>query len=1120
MNVVDYDNAKEISKAINRYIKIKDWVASTAYIVGQYVNNDGVLYKCTTANNDATFNPTNWQKVAGGGLDGWEPSTLYSVDDVVIYNNKIYQCNTTHTSGATFLPDEAKWTEISACITRIPNWVANEDYVVGDLVAYDAKIYRCITAHTSGSTFDSTEEANWEELSPTINEISLWAASTDYKVGQLVIYNNKLFRCTTAHTSTSSFDSDINNWQEISSNEIGSWQPSTTYKVGEFVYKDGQIYRCTTAHTSDSSDFYTDITKWELLDTKWRVENWTDNKYYAIGDVVLYDNRLFKCITANTSSSDFATDYDKWSAISSKLELWKSSTYYSVGDIVVYNNKLYRCKTGHTSTTTLSADIANWDLISSGGIDNWKSNEDYSVNNVVIYNNKIYQCRTAHSAGSTFDYSKWKEISSSDIDLWASNFDYIVGDIVIYDNQLYRCVTAHTSTSDFNDTISRWQVLDTKWQAKDWATNTYYLEGEVVLYDNKPYRCTTTHTSLGTFELDKADWEPLSANIREWVSGNTYKVGDIVIYDGDIWKCVTSNNSVSFEKDKWRQVNKCNIEKWHGAPDSNILALLHFDNSNDLYYNEYGDRFTTGGRLYYAYASGKFGGCAYSTSSYNTTYGITSPSYTYSSNSDVYTIEFWFMIGDHSYSPLYDIWGSPGRGIDTHTWPASFFYGTSYQTSSGFGSWSWNHIAYVLTYDTVELYVNGTLLNTVPRTAGEAVGFNTAGSAGNWNEQFYFDDFRVTKGRVYNGNFTPPTEPFQDPNYDGYKKDDLVVYEDKIYMALVYNNDVQFDKSKWVEVSPCVGIEEWASGSDYTSGDVIIYNNNLYKVVNDVISATDTPDNSNDYVLLGGDSIKTWAGSKEYSAGTIVLHQNILYRNANDIPSSVTTFSRDDWTPLSPVLEDWASSKEYKVGDFVIRNDILYECITDNNDATFNSAKWKPISKEGINAWQSNKQYALYDLVVEDEELYMCISPHTSSSDFQTDLDAERWKLIGGGGGSGGDWNQVTKMNVVAPLDVDINIPYTNTFKRPPVEVLKYEQGTTDITTNVLNFGVGDGSKFEVDGVTAKDSPLITFDGVAKPNHDILYPFGTPTQMVNKYYSESEEIDLDDFKVVGEVSLE
>lgn len=102
--------------------------------------------------------------------------------------------------------------------------------------------------------------------------------------------------------------------------------------------------------------------------------------------------------------------------------------------------------------------------------------------------------------------------------------------------------------------------------------------------------------------------------------------------------------------------------------------------------------------------------------------------------------------------------------------------------------------------------------------------------------------------------------------------------------------------------------------------------------------------------------------------------------------------------PFSASIKDWQSGTKYFVGDFVIKNDALYECITANQDITFTLAKWKPISKDGINAWQINKQYALYDLVVEDEELYMCISPHTSSSDFQTDLDAERWKLVGGGG--------------------------------------------------------------------------------------------------------------------------
>ena len=225
--------------------------------------------------------------------------------------------------------------------------------------------------------------------------------------------------------------------------------------------------------------------------------------------------------------------------------------------------------------------------------------------------------------------------------------------------------------------------------------------------------------------------------------------------------------------------------------------------------------------------------------------------------------------------------------------------------------------------------------------------------------------------------------------------------------------------------------------------------------------------------------------------------------------------------PLSTVIKEWQASTKYLVGNFVIKNDILYECITANTDETFNPAKWKAISKDGLSVWESNKQYSLYDTVVENEEVYFCIMAHTSSNNFQDDLDANKWKLIGGGSSSEGDGlDQITKLNVVAPLNIDIPIPYTDTFKRPPVEVLKYTQGTTNITTNALTFNAGDGSKFEIDGITAKDSQLVTFDGVVKPNHDITYPFNTPTLMTTKYYSESEEIDLSDYKVVEEVSLE
>lgn len=701
---------------------INDWVASQDYMVGQYVNYNGSLYKCITSNNDTNFTASKWQKVSGGGIGSWTASNDYSVGDIVVYNNKIYSCNTAHTSGATFTSDEDKWAEISACITRIPNWEADTEYVVGDLVAHDAKIYRCTTAHTSDPTqWDNTEEANWEELSPTINEISSWAVSTDYEVGQLVIYNNKLYRCSTAHTSTNAFNNDIANWGEIGG---------------------------------------------------------------------------------------------------------------------------------------------------SSGIAAWRAGELYTQGSMVVYNNKIYVCDTAHTSANPFDQTKWHEISANDIDMWQTSTSYLVGDIVIYNNQLYRCTTAHTSdSSDFYTDIGNWDILDTKWILNNWTSSIYYRVGEVVSYNNTPYKCITAHTSLGTFELDKADWEPLSANIREWVSGSTYKVGDTVRYDGELYECITATNASTFKKSCWKPICKCNISMWSASDDSTI-ALLHFNTPSNIYANECGDSFTKPSDASSTYPpsnSWHIGDSGYAMSN-QVHCGIESPWYNLSSAEDVYTIEWWFYCTGVSgatavnfaniqyYNPTYD------RGFNLTDYLGSDYYQTIALRVGGTGvsTMSVNtpyHIAVILTNTTAKVFVNGTTIGTytidAPRFRIYSVSDN------NTYGHHYIDELRISNIARYTSDFTPPTEPFSAGNAWGYKKDDLVVYDDKLYRCITANDDDVFTPSKWVEVSPCIGggIEEWTSGSNYNSGEVIIYNNNLYKVINDVTSATDTPDNSSDYVKLGGDII-------------------------------------------------------------------------------------------------------------------------------------------------------------------------------------------------------------------------------------------------------------------------
>ena len=221
-------------------------------------------------------------------------------------------------------------------------------------------------------------------------------------------------------------------------------------------------------------------------------------------------------------------------------------------------------------------------------------------------------------------------------------------------------------------------------------------------------------------------------------------------------------------------------------------------------------------------------------------------------------------------------------------------------------------------------------------------------------------------------------------------------------------------------------------------------------------------------------------------------------------------------------IEDWVASEQYEVGDFVIYNAVLYKCLVANGDDVFTQGNWQAISKDGVTEWETNKRYAMYDLVMSGRNLYISLVSHTSTS-FVDDLASGMWMQINGGSSGGesesGSGKQVTKLGVVAPLSIDIDIPSTELFDNPSVEVLKFVSGSKDVSTNAFTFNIGDGSKFSVDDVVASESSLVTFDGVVRPNHKIRYKFGEAIKMVDKYYSESATVDLSDFKTVEEVAV-
>ena len=97
----------------------------------------------------------------------------------------------------------------------IGNWSAGTSYPVGYFVVYDNKLYEC----TSANSDTSWNGEHWQLIgdSSSGTTINNWSASTDYVIGDLVINETTLYQCNTEHTSGGTFDEiESANWTALS----------------------------------------------------------------------------------------------------------------------------------------------------------------------------------------------------------------------------------------------------------------------------------------------------------------------------------------------------------------------------------------------------------------------------------------------------------------------------------------------------------------------------------------------------------------------------------------------------------------------------------------------------------------------------------------------------------------------------------------------------------------------------------------------------------------------------------------------------------------------------------------------------------------------------------------
>ena len=371
-----------------------DWQTDTYYKVNDIVKYGGYLYIANEAHTsaaDTTLGLENdqlkWDLFAEG-FDykaDWNTDVRYKINDIVKYNGTIYICTQEHTSASSTTDglevDQAKWDIFSEGFYWTDNWDVSVRYRVNDIVRYGGTLYICNEGHVSAATTElglEADQAKWDYLHKGIEYRSNWAASTRYRINDVVKYGGGVWICTTQHTSTTSLAVDEANWaQFVEGLEFeDSWNPSVSYQPGDFVTYGGYSYVAVTNNIAlKPSDNPSD---WDLFTTGFRfIGDYDDDsslREYIEGDVVRLGGYTYLCILKHTGQRPPNGTY--WERLNEGVEWkgdWADATFYDAGDSVQYGVNSYICVLAHTSDETVTQnrpdqDVlgTNWNLLVAG----------------------------------------------------------------------------------------------------------------------------------------------------------------------------------------------------------------------------------------------------------------------------------------------------------------------------------------------------------------------------------------------------------------------------------------------------------------------------------------------------------------------------------------------------------------------------------------------------------------------------------------------------------------------------------------------------------------------------------------------------------------------------------
>lgn len=999
-----------------------------------YSKDDVILYQGSfyEANDDipagtpftlGTTGATWRAMVEGNGIYDFDPTKSYKQFDTVYHNGNIQRAVVDVPAGTGFIDSE--WQIISSGVNgtdvgNLPDWVAESTYSRNQVVVHNDLVYRATQDHTASTSFDLDHLTNgyWDLVNAKSNVVCPhdWEPNSEYEEGEIVFYNDSIYRSTEQHISGSTFESDqaLGKWSslvaEISYLHIDPWTANTDYISGRVVNVDRIIYRAL-------SDF-TSATTWELDKANWEqisnpmpaVLKWLPDTTYAAGDPVWYSGNFYTAKSNHTSGSSFdATNWTDYLApVQNAIVPWKTSTAYTTGTILFSGQDIVRVLSDHTSGnfyTDLAAEKLR--IINSGSryskLSSWQSNVRYP-SGVLLTDDNLNLWRGAASfiSGGTIaeDIANGYLVKVVDYDLrpyaldWESGKDYLENEMVVDNGIIYRAADDHTSAATFAADLaaSHWTPLskdDTTEMLSDWEQNTEYVDNQIVLNMRVIYRATQDHTSTSNFTTDFNNGRWMAIGERSHFRGlfgytNMYVINDYIMYKGNILRTTSNMTGRMADNTDSVVVDRPNLtipdfSEFSEANKDVIFAntlvfhgnLIYKANKNVITFS---DDPTVNTDDFDVYMRDIFKGTYVEALDYPQGSVVIRGMRLYSANSDIVGGTAW-VVGNtiNQWSEL-----APPQGAAIPNWTATVEYTAN------------------------EIVVQGGKIYrcTIDHTAGAL--FDAI-------EQANWDALSV-------GAMVTVESYAENKNFVRYA---LCVFEAKLYRALVDipSAPATFDPDDWEVLSSSVAVvPNYVENAAYVTRAIVYHDNRLYRATEDIDPAPAVFDATKWEELNQVANMRQLINDEVYYENELVVETvgnvQTIYRVTTTATYETTSrldFLKDNAVSLSvgyanPIKNDITALVDYP-GPIPTGTLFVYQgkwrrttsaLVPPHNasDLVTNSEQESSFYNTFLTPeWTGLTDYLAGEMVRKGDKLYVASQDHTSTPTFENDVDAN-WIVI------------------------------------------------------------------------------------------------------------------------------